>query len=272
MFFLNSFAEDKVGFLFSHGIGGNQYQINWYKKSGWSAWFILDGICQSFNYPEVENENQINKMKICFAQENDVATLRNSYESFLVSEKLDKIVLMGLSRGASTIINFAAQRPKSLAAIIIESPFDSIESVIEYQLTKKYIGWVPGLKSIVHYMIQKNYPVYNKFGLKPINEIKKIDPNLPILFIHSKADTLISIDSSRRLYWELKKNKYQHVYFLELESGAHANYQFGSDSNKYQATVHAFLAKYNLPHDEVFAKKGVEFLNSCNPRCFHDKK
>ena len=63
------------------------------------------------------------------AQENEIERLAQTFDQVIV-KKEKKSVLIGVSRGASTIINFMGlYNPEHVQAIILESPFDCVDSI-----------------------------------------------------------------------------------------------------------------------------------------------
>lgn len=254
-------AKESIGFLFAHGFGLTMDQIHWYKEGNSNNWYILSEPCRSFNFPEVNEDGSVNFKKVNFGQKDDVEAMRIAHEKFCQEHNLEWAVLVGMSRGASAIVNYAASNPKKIKALILEAPFDSIENVIALQLRRRYIGYIPGVTPLACTLANKVWPTYKSNGLKPLRSITKIDKAMPILFIHSKQDGLVSFDSSKTLYAKLKRRGYKNIHFLELENKAHCKYQKGDGALKYRDTVHAFYRKYNIPHNKDFADRGQELLD-----------
>lgn len=254
-------------FIFAHGFGGNERQVDYYngKRIGFS---IVPDKHRTFNFPEVvvtetKDAMGLNKLsytvdatKANFAQKGDITALKSTCDA-----SCGDIVLVGLSRGAATILNYAAQYPENIKALVVEAPFGCIETILTNKLGKA--TWIPGSTSLAHTAFNTMYKSYDKNGPKPITEIRKLNKNIPVLLIHSKQDALIPVQSSKSLYKLLKSRGHKDVYLLILNTGEHANYQSGFDAKKYEATVHAFYAKYNLPHDAKLAEKGKNYLEKC---------
>ncbi|MBA3953895.1 prolyl oligopeptidase family serine peptidase [Candidatus Dependentiae bacterium] len=258
-------------FIFSHGLGGGAEQVYWYKPGNPAHWFILDNHTHTFDFPEmryqVVNGKRLplpmDEAKVNLAQEADIHALKQAYQQVLKSSTSSGIVLMGVSRGAAVTITFTAlEQPKHIQALILEAPFDSLEHIVEY-LKAQYAHNNTSMQEAIE--LQWHFAAYNKHGIKPIDVIDKLDKNLPVLFIHSKQDKLISLESCRNLYTKLKKSGRTQVYLLELDHGEHANYQSGKDAFKYQATVHAFYKRYGITHNEQLALQGHIFLDAAQP-------
>jgi predicted esterase len=208
----------------------------------------------TFNFPDVADDDSIIIEKVNLGQDDDIATLAYNYTQFIQTMEaqgspLDEIVIIGLSRGASTIINFVAtHHPPLLKALVLESPFDTIENVILYQMERRHIAWIPCLYSIIFYYYKRTcFPAYNTQGIKPLNVITNLPVDLPILFVHSQEDELISPESSQRLLQLLRSSGHKNCYLLKLKWGEHGRYQLGEDATLYEAGVHAFFHKFGIP-------------------------
>jgi len=267
--YLPLLATDNVTCVFAHGLGGNWQQAlcysennehNGYRLTNPLNWHIMKEPIHSFNFPHV-NEDFSTNQQVSLGQHIEIGRLKSEHDTLTTDT-----VLVGLSMGASTIINYAsAHYTPRIKALVLESPFDAIENVVKFK-TQSF-SWIPGSYSLGTSFMNSRfmYPLYDKNGIKPLTSINKLDKNLPIIFIHSQTDSLIPISCSRHLYCHLKKAGHTHVYLLELNDGNHANYFSGSDAQKYQNVVHAFYKKYNLPHDEQLARLGQPLLAQCQP-------
>jgi len=151
-------------FIFNHGLGGNKDQINFYKMPNKQNWQILGQRAISFDFPDVTADGGLDLNNVNLGQDKDLAALDQVYQSCLKDETVDKIVLVGVSRGASVAINYSSRHPEKLAALILESPFDSVYKVVEDRLKQNYVGWVPGLKFLIHKYISKFYKSYSKMA------------------------------------------------------------------------------------------------------------
>jgi hypothetical protein len=255
-------APSPVGFLFAHGFGGTEQQMNWYKRGNSLNWHIMGEPCSSFNFPEVLGPGKVDNRKVNLAQKGDIAALRKAHEALCAhpTHPVESAVVVAVSRGASTAITYAATKPKKLKALVLEAPFDTVENVIYYLLRRNLIGYIPGFSSLAYTIICSVFPNHKERGPHPLRAITDIDKDLPILFIHSRQDGFIAFENCQALYKKLKRRGYKHVHFLELTTGRHARYQWESEGLKYQATVHAFYQKYDIPHDKELAEKGKQFL------------
>lgn len=226
--------------IFAHGLGGDASQVNWYNGTHEKDFNIVGSKCISFDFPDAKNQETIN-----LAQELDVETLRGVCSNYTTTHD---IVLVGLSRGASTILNYAARYPQGIRALVVESPFTSLDSIIYNKLNQYHVGWIPGATSVATWAVNTFvFPKYDKNGMKPIDSIKILDPNIPVLFVHSSKDQLINCNNSQEMYLLRKKSGCNHVYYSELTQSPHAGYQFyKADRTKYQGAVDAFYASCGI--------------------------
>jgi pimeloyl-ACP methyl ester carboxylesterase len=242
-------AVEQVTFVFAHGLGGSLRDGLFHARRN-----IICEPMHSFNFQHAIRGNEF----VSFGQELEIETLKTECDSILGNK-----VLVGLSMGASSIITYLSDHysPDIKAAVLI-SPFDSLESVIAF---KTYS--IPGVYNVAKKFINSSfmYPHYDDHGIKPIKVVHKLNKNMPILFIHSKADELVPVTCSRHMYRHLKRAGHNDVYLLELDTATHAGHCYGPDAQVVEKVVHAFYKKYNLPHNPELAQDGDALFNQCQP-------
>lgn len=118
-------------FIFAHGIFDASCQAEQYKSVLPNNAMII-----SFDFNDAMRIPWIYRPFLSsLAQENEIEQLNSVYESlvaFFQDQKypIPNIILIGMSRGASVILNFLARKnPEHVAAAICESPFDSMQHV-----------------------------------------------------------------------------------------------------------------------------------------------
>ena len=94
---------------------------------------------------------------------------------------------------------------------------------------------------------------------------KIVDKNKPIALITSKVDEEVPYQNTLNLYRNLRERGHNNTHLLVLEHSAHNQYPLGSEKEKYQAFMHAFYRKYDLPHISRFADEGEKYLNASQP-------
>lgn len=250
---------ESVKFIFCHGLGANKAQIAYYHKSGYSKEFdfITDDFV-TFDFEDVKSGVENSNL----GQEGDINSLSKEVDIILKENPEEQIVLFGLSRGATTILNYAGSLPKkvqnNIKALVVEAPFDDLRTIIHNKISQFYLNWIPLIDSIA-FSLTNNvaFRKYNDKGLKPINSVLSIPTNIPILFVHSKEDYLIPATCSKNLYNILKNRGHKDIYYLQLPNGSHANYQFKCH-NLYAGMVHAFYKKYGIKYDINKTKRYTE--------------
>jgi len=263
----------QVWYLFSHGLGSTYKQAYRYaktykigKKTYYNAQYFINRPFVTFNYPDsYEGFLHINRKKTSFAQDNEIERLKLAFEKTVQYAKKNetdksKIVIFGLSRGASTALNFMAlYNPLQVKALVLESPFDAVSTIIDNQRKKLHLEWLS--HSTGEYIMENIFCLYNRNGIRPINMVCDIRKDLPILIICSKKDSFIPCHSSIQLYQKFKKFGHSSVHLFVADHGKHSRILWDQDGNIYQAIVHAFYEKYGLPHNTELAFQGKKYLH-----------
>jgi alpha-beta hydrolase superfamily lysophospholipase len=254
-------------YLFSHGIADSHKQAFKYVESENSQKpYILKHPLITFDYPDVSNSIfKMNRTQTSLAQENEVNRLAHAF--FSTMAETPQSVLVGVSRGASTLINFMGiHNPANVAALILESPFDCVESIINCLIHETKLSWIPGIKRNGLSLMSFVFCKYRADGIRPIDYAASIKTDLPILIVCSAQDKLIPAWSSINLYITLRNSGHTNTYLLVLPEGQHAklinNHTYGP---LYQQITHAFYQKFDLPHDAHYAQLGLPLLNICQP-------
>ncbi len=240
------FSPGYVGYL-EHPI--SMQQANRYAKNN-----MLHGSYTACTYND-------HKKYVNFGQKGDVKILYEHYSSYCNDDENIKLVLIGLSRGGSTLFNcIGTKKTENIVAVIAEAPFASVDDVV-FDIIKQWrVNWIPGIKYITYALMKVLYPSYNPNGLQPITSINVHTPSLPILIACSKQDIVIPYTSSIRLAQALKEKGYENVYLLILPEGEHG---FLSYNEEFQQVVNAFYARYNLQHNKKLAQQGQIKLERC---------
>ncbi len=251
-----NFDNTKPTIIFVHGLGGDYNQVSYY-----NALLLLE--TDEFNLVTFDFQ--------CVKSGKDTCSLAQDYEMSALDSVCKRIkgrkILMGLSMGASTILNYLGylgENTNDIVAAVVESPFTSLYN-IKFSLLPKFVkNWIATSFIAGQFRGHKSHPE---------ESIKNIKKDLPILFIHSSTDALIPIDHSRKLYAALKNLGHKNTYLLELSSGTHANYfidmrtwSITPDGEKYKKAVNAFFKKYEIPYDENSIQESADdFLKIYQP-------
>jgi pimeloyl-ACP methyl ester carboxylesterase len=258
LFIRSSPGQEKspeVVYLFAHGLTGNKNQAYAYTQKNRS---IIDPQFPlvTFDFPDARGPLaslcRINFTQTSMAQDNEIRTLKNEYDRIVKKYPATSVILIGLSRGASTACNFVAlHQPSQVKALVLESPYDSLSALIQDLLRNKW------LRACALKLIRYGIPFfkYRPEGIHPIQVAHRIAHQIPILFICSDEDTTVPKASTIRLAWHLKMTGHSKSHLEMLCYGKHAHLLQGSDGARFQETVHAFYRYYGLPHDPVCAQE-----------------
>lgn len=238
---------------FVHGMKSNK-NAGWYRhvSTGHPNAFIegpLDGV----NFDDHENIYET-----CIGQTADVNKLHD------FCKKYYSLRLIGSSRGSATILNYlGTYQPLNILAAVLESPFDTVQNVIDYVLGKS--KQIPGTPWVALKFSQWLFPKYNPAGLQPKDVIHTIPKHIPILLICSKEDEIVSAQSTINLYIKLVQAGHAETYLLIVDHGKHANIMIGKDGHILRDVIHAFYRHYGLPYNPTFAEQGRERFMQCQP-------
>jgi len=176
-----------------------------------------------------------------------------------------EIVLAGVSRGAAALINFVSlKKPTHIKAVILESPFDSYDSIISFKLQQAKLNWLPGRDWIGKTVFNQLFPKVNIVGITPLKTISHFPLDIPIILIHGSRDALIPCNCSLNLFKALKERGHPACYYVEIpdNSGKHANILYLADygDDAYENALHTFNRKHGLQFIAELADKGESFL------------
>lgn len=136
------------------------------------------------------------RVTLGFTEKQDIS----SVVSFLRTQAdVGRIALWGRSMGASAALLYAQQSPH-IAALVLDSPFASLkqaskELVAQYRLIPGAVG------DYILQAIRKNVKKLAGFDMFEINPIERIENcDMPVLFIHSREDQLVSFSHSESLF------------------------------------------------------------------------
>ncbi len=249
---VNVYAAPTV-FLYAHGLGSNQNQARklytrFDNDNAENKHWLIDGPLALFDFPDATDvPNQANSAFVNLGQQLDLERLHYAYEETLKQAPESNIVLIGLSRGAATVLSYVSlYKPQRLAAVVVESPFDSFDSLVKHIMKRIHVTWMPLVvgKSIMKF----RFPMLEIDGIVPSKTIEWFPADIPVMFVHSRQDRVVPVESSRALYHHLVTKGYEHAYYVELEQGAHGKVMWGPDAALYQEAVHAFFKRYDIVH------------------------
>lgn len=253
-------------YLFVHGIAETHTQADWYTKDKSSLPYLMDGRVFTYDFPDATTHFwRVNFTQTGLGQHNEVMGLKSAYDQTIERLKAEggnqDLVLVGVSRGATAILNFMGlYHPAHIKALVLESPFDSTFSIAQNIAHKGCLRNVPGSPSMVHNLMSFIFWNHCTDGLRAIDAAPSIDKDLPILLVSSQQDARVPCESTQALYDALRDSGHSHVHMLVLEQGLHGRILQGASGSEYQAAVNAFYKKYGIAYDDALAFVGQDLL------------
>ena len=226
---LFSCDENQPTTIYCHGLGGNTGELSYYMGSGWiyrpAKTFQFDDDCSSLGQGE------------------EIKLVRKN-----INEEESAMVVAN-SRGGSAALSCIGQyNPANLRALVVKSaPADMLNIVDEIQYK---IGLFTLMtRSAKEWALRQIYPNYPKNSMPPVAAIANIkNKKLPVLIVHSAADTVVGIRSGYQNYNAFKKAGFENVYFCELQESDHNNIS-KTDEEKMSQVLHSFYKKHDFQHD-----------------------
>lgn len=232
-------ASVPVVTVFIHGVMANANEGKSYAKHH----YFIEGPCYFIAMPDEVKWFPFgwatwlrDVRKGCLAQDDEIRFLYDHVSTILKEHPDHQMVLYGVSRGASLIVNFIAflqeEDPALLERIggaVVESPFAHMYDVLEH---KRTITFLPSLKikhKIFHTIM---FPRHDIEGIQPINSVSKIPHTVPFFFAGTVNDIVIPIFSTQRLFDALYDQRLQCVcpdelcvmtQFCSIHGGRHAS-------------------------------------------------
>lgn len=212
--------------------------------------------------------HSIHLSEYSLGQVTDIESHKRKYDAWLESkDRPDDLVLMGVSRGTSTTFcAMAKYKYERVKLVILEGAIDSIENILPQRaenLFKMSCLAKPATKAV--YAGLSLFTKYDRKGPSPLNSVEEFPENIPVIFVTSKMDTLVTCENTENIAKQLAGKGKNDVYLLKLERSSHPNYMFDDkeDRDNYEAFVHAVKKKYGLVHDEALASKGERLVELC---------
>jgi len=149
-----------------------------------------------------------------------------------------EVVYHGLSMGAATVLMASGEDelPSQVKAIVADSPYESVYQLFAYQMTRMFnLPPFPLLDSTsILTKIRAGYFFREASALKGVGKT-----DVPILYIHGKADTFVPVEMAEDLYLNTSSDTE-----LFLVDQANHGESFALEQVKYKKKVQQFLANY----------------------------
>lgn len=179
-----------------------------------------------------------------FGQERDCHMLARAYSQVREKHPHASIVLVGISRGASAIINTIAVQTNvdwsGVKAVILESPYEHVEGLTEH-IMNSYAPFIPFGKNILYSLLQK-LTAYRSQGIQAIDMVEHFPKHIPLLISYSKTDKTVSPECTRKVIMNMHSNNHPITSYM-AESGRHSTL---AEQPAYAAAVHNFITQHGL--------------------------
>lgn len=198
-------------------------------------------------------------------QETDIRSHRKKYDTWLQKpERSNGLILWGVSRGtAATFCAYTKFKYPEVKLVVLEGAIDSIPEVIYQRALHdlKFQFLAKGATSVIN----TAFSLFNKLkmtsystqGPSPLQCVADFPEGTPVIFITSKADTLVPPSNTERLAQALADRGKNDVYLVKLERASHVGYMYDCPNDRavYQGCVQALYKKLNLQHDPKLAEQ-----------------
>lgn len=201
--------------------------------------------------------------KISGAQEKDIRRHKKKmmvFDKFCLTHRINQsqIVLFGDSRGAAaTFVSFATNHHdplyKNVKLVLLEGCYDDVEHVIE---DFSLFSWMPKKAQKLIHKGGSKITDHEVEGISPLKLANKFPHHVPVVFMTSKQDEIVSNECTKNLAHAVAKNGHPLVYLIELEHAGHHNYPSHNkqDTLTYLNTIHSLYKKFGLAHIEQHAQ------------------
>lgn len=147
--------------------------------------------------------------------------------------------LYGQSMGSATIMQYSSSDP-NLGFMIEDCGYASLVGTVHeiQQRFLSFVDWDTFLPKVLEYAKVGDVTYED---VEPIESVRKLDPDIPVMFLHSIPDAYIVCSNSEELYEAKRGKKEIHHYTLAPHSAS-----FFFHPVQYKKDIDAFLKKYDL--------------------------
>ncbi len=153
------------------------------------------------------------------------------------------IVLYGVSRGASmtflSIATLPEEERKNVKLIILEAPFDTVPSVLNYRLGSLLSSW--------WLMWLESFTKYDPTYITPLDSAATFPLDIPVVFITSLEDKIVHHTLTQNLIDALRERCHPMIYHLMLNKSSHTAMSLENvdeGDQKYYRFIHDIYKKY----------------------------
>ena len=184
----------------------------------------------------------------------DIDQLKAQFDIIRMRYPKAKIILFGISRGAAAIdglLSLYPQYAEHVAAIITESEFESMRSVVRNKIAQCnlacFVNEDTGLR-LLEFLFGK----FDRTEATPLEHVERGVAQAPMLLaiprliICSEVDTLVPATSSLAIHQKLSELGHTKLHLIKLSQGRHGDLIRGQSCKIYQQNMQAFLRRYGL--------------------------
>jgi dienelactone hydrolase len=208
-----------------------------------------------YNTPIVSFDYDDSKEGFSFGQTNAIHALQTIYNAVLEKNAAANIVLIGDCHGAKVALEIATRYPKNLKALILMAPFISAHDLTN-MIADHYLSYLPFSRPLLHNFFKFYFPQYNEKKDLLEKRLPRVLPDLPILIAHRESDTLISMETIKKLESTLKETGNTKIHVLIIKDKTYLHSKLTGHQEVQQA-IHGFLKQYGLPYNEKILKNSV---------------
>lgn len=177
----------------------------------------------------------INPRRASMAGEDAVERLVADIQHTLDDTKdTDKIVLYGVSRGASSILIAIARlteyEQSRIALVVAEAPFDTVYNAMRYR-------WSWAVTQVLQMALCCCTPDDPFTDETPLDAVLHFPRNVPILMFSGAQDSVCPVAAQKALLHNLQASGHTKATHVVLPNSAHANMARGPDANTYREAL-----------------------------------
>lgn len=137
------------------------------------------------------------------------------------------IIAYAVSQGTATVLNHLAEtKDQRIKCVVLQAPLVSGNSAILHTLGGPLMNFprlakLPFAHYWIPYLAKILFPFYWPAGKQPIKSIQKIDRRVPIVIVHAKDDPQLPYAGACALYYGLRSQGRDNVYFMGKDGNRH---------------------------------------------------
>lgn len=248
-------SRDTTVFIFSRGYAKTNIP-------GTNDNFIQRGACATAAYiqlrdhivndaPIISFDYDDSKDGFSFGQTNEINALEIVYNAVLEKNPTARIILIGDCRGGKVALELAIRQPPNLQALILMAPFISARDLTN-MIADHYIAYLPLSRALLHNFFKWYFPRYNEKEDTLSTRLKQVPATLPIFIAHREQDTLVSMQTIKKLTRRLQKTGNKDVHLLTIQDTSYEHSML-TGNLQIQQGINIFLKEHGLPYNTQLA-------------------